>query len=149
MPAFAATALAVTCDSGLPRGQRVSQGEPGEEPVTADLAGQLRVICLALTEVTERPSHGAPTWFVRGKSAFVTLWPAGHHDHGFPHLWCAGPAGAQHELLPTGPSRFFRPTNAGHRGWIGVRFDRDLDWAGDGCDSGGPGPGEAHGRAQG
>ena len=38
---------------------------------TADLAERMRAICLALPEVTERPSHGAPTWFVRGKSAFV------------------------------------------------------------------------------
>ena len=43
-----------------------------------DLAGRLRGICLAFPEVTERPSHGAPTWFVRGKSSFVTLW-AGLH----------------------------------------------------------------------
>ena len=38
------------------------------------LAEHLRAICLALPEVTERPSHGAPTWFVQGKKAFVTLW---------------------------------------------------------------------------
>ena len=38
----------------------------------ADLAERMREICLALPELTERPSHGAPTWFVRGKSAFVT-----------------------------------------------------------------------------
>src|ERR1019366_7153103 len=38
-------------------------------PVTADLAGRVQTICLALPEVTERLSHGAPTWFVRGKSA--------------------------------------------------------------------------------
>jgi hypothetical protein len=42
--------------------------------MTAGLFGQVRTICLALPEVTERLSHGAPTWFVRGKSAFVTLW---------------------------------------------------------------------------
>ncbi len=41
--------------------------------MTADLAGQLRPICLALPEVTERLSHGAPTLFVRDKTAFVTL----------------------------------------------------------------------------
>jgi hypothetical protein len=38
-----------------------------------DLAGRLRAICMALPEVTERPSHGAPTWFVRDKKSFVTL----------------------------------------------------------------------------
>lgn len=34
---------------------------------SADLAARLREICLALPEVTERPSHGVPAWFVRGK----------------------------------------------------------------------------------
>jgi hypothetical protein len=42
--------------------------------MTADLAGRVRAMCPALPEVTERLSHGAPTWFVRGKSAFVTVW---------------------------------------------------------------------------
>ena len=54
----------------------------------SDLAERLRVICLALPEVTERPSHGAPT-----------------------------------------SDRFFRPPYVGGRGWIGVRLDRDVDWA--------------------
>ena len=97
--------------------------------MTADLAGQLRAICLALPEVTERPSHGTPTWFVRGKNAFVQLWADGHHDHDFAHLWCAGQPGAQAELAAADPDRFFRPPYVGHRGWIGVRLDGDLDWA--------------------
>jgi hypothetical protein len=29
---------------------------------------RVRTLCLALPEVTERPSHGSPTWFVRGKN---------------------------------------------------------------------------------
>jgi len=95
----------------------------------ADLAGQVRAICLALPEVTERLSHGTPTWFVRGKNAFVTLWPHGHHDDEFPHLCCAGPPGVQQELIASEPDRFFRPPYVGGRGWIGVRLDRDLDWA--------------------
>ena len=37
-----------------------------------DLLAHLRQICMGLPEVTERPSHGAPTWFVRGKKSFVT-----------------------------------------------------------------------------
>jgi hypothetical protein len=52
------------------------------------LVEQLRDICVALPEVTERPSHGTPAWFVRGKS-FVTLWHRGHHDHDFPHAYRA------------------------------------------------------------
>lgn len=97
--------------------------------MAADLAGRVRAICLALPEVTERMSHGAPTWFVGGRSAFVTLWADGHHDQDFPHLWCAGPEGVQQALVAAEPDRFFKPPYVGARGWIGLRLDRDLDWA--------------------
>jgi hypothetical protein len=89
---------------------------------------RVRAICLGLPEVTERLSHGAPTWFVRGKNAFVTFWVDGHHAEDFPHLWCAAPPGVQQELIESEPDRFFRPPYVGGRGWIGVRMDGDVDW---------------------
>ena len=82
---------------------------------------RVRGLCLALPGVTEKNSHGSPAFFA-GKQ-FVMLWPDGHHDHDFPHLWCAAPAGAQEELTGSVPERFFRPPYVGHRGWIGVRLD--------------------------
>lgn len=89
---------------------------------------RLREICLALPEVTERLSHGEPTWFVRGRTTFVTL---DDHHHGADHLafWCPAPPGAQADLVDTEPDRFFRPPYLGGRGWLGVRIDRDVDWA--------------------
>ena len=97
-------------------------------PDPADPHERLRAICTRLPEVTERLSHGAPTWLVRGKSSFVTFWPDGHHGNVFPHLWCAAPPGAQAELIATEPQRFFRPPYVGGRGWLGVRLDVELDW---------------------
>jgi hypothetical protein len=94
-----------------------------------DPLAEVRAACLALPEVTERLSHGAPTWFVRDKSAFVNFWVHGHHEHQFPHLWCAAPAGNQSELIASDPERFFRPPYVGHRGWIGVHMDGQVDWA--------------------
>jgi hypothetical protein len=92
------------------------------------LAVRLRAICAALPEVTERLSHGAPTWFVRGKTTFATLWTHGHHQDDFPHLVCAAPPGVQAELVEAEPDRFFRPPYVGGRGWIGLRLDVGLDW---------------------
>ena len=89
----------------------------------------IRRACTALPDVEERPSHGAPTFFVRGKKSFVTVWAGGHHDDDFPHLWCAAPPGVQEEMVEREPERFFRPPYVGHRGWLGVRLDRDLDEA--------------------
>lgn len=97
-------------------------------PRKIDPLERLRAICLGLPEVTERLSHGAPNWFVRGKSAFVTFWEHGHHQNHFPHLWCAAPPGAQEEMVMLEPERFFRPPYVGGRGWLGVRLDVALDW---------------------
>ncbi|HET7489703.1 MAG TPA: MmcQ/YjbR family DNA-binding protein [Acidimicrobiales bacterium] len=87
---------------------------------------RVRSICSALPGVEERQSRGSPAFFA-GRQ-FVMLWAGGHHDHHFPHLWCAAPPGAQAELVATEPDRFFRPPYVGHRGWIGVRLDGDVDW---------------------
>ena len=95
---------------------------------TRDPLTRLRAICGALPEVTERPSHGTPTFFVRDKAAFVYAWVEGHHDHTFPHLWCAAPPGAQESLVAAAPSRFFRPPYVGHRGWLGVLLNGGVDW---------------------
>ena len=93
------------------------------------MLAELRRICAARPGVTERLSHGAPTWFVRDRRTFVTLWEHGHHDNQFPHLWCAAPPGVQQELIAAEPDRFFRPPYVGHRGWLGVRLDGAVDWA--------------------
>jgi hypothetical protein len=91
-----------------------------------DALRAVRTACLALPEVEERLSHGAPTFFVRGKKSFVMVWLAGHHDNDFPHLWCAAPLGAQEALIGSEAERFFRPPYVGHRGWVGVRLDEEL-----------------------
>lgn len=85
---------------------------------------RLRALCLALPEVTEKISHGEPTWFVR--KSFV-MYADRHHDDRVA-FWCAAPPGAQEELVAAEPERFFRPPYVGGRGWLGVRLDRDPDW---------------------
>jgi hypothetical protein len=77
----------------------------GRDAGKSDPLSTVRSICLAFPEVTERLSHGAPTWFVRGKSTFVTFWTDGHHELDFPHLWLAAPPGAQAELMAAAPHR--------------------------------------------
>lgn len=88
---------------------------------------KVRELCGALPEVTERLSHGSPTFFIRDKKTFV-MYHDDHHGDGRLALWCAAPPGAQEELVDLEPERFFRPPYVGHRGWIGVRLDRDLSW---------------------
>ncbi|MET7399053.1 MmcQ/YjbR family DNA-binding protein [Dactylosporangium sp. NPDC005572] len=91
-----------------------------------DLVDRVREICLAFPGVTEKLSHGTPLWSAR--KGFVQIWPDGHHDNDFPHLWCAAPPGAQESLVERDPRRYFRPPYVGHRGWVGVRLDGEPDW---------------------
>jgi hypothetical protein len=93
----------------------------------ADATARLRVICAKLPEITERLSHGAVTFFVRGKRTVAYLTDD-HHGDGRLALICAAPPGVQEELVANEPDRFFRPPYVGHHGWIGLRLDVDPDW---------------------
>jgi hypothetical protein len=90
------------------------------------IAERLRRLCLALPETTERLSHGSPTWFIRDKKTFVSY--VGHHHGERLAFWCAAPPGAQEAMVAEEPERFFRPAYVGHRGWLGVYLDVELDW---------------------
>jgi hypothetical protein len=87
----------------------------------------LRRIALGLPETSERLSHGAPTFFIREKRAFVMV-VTDHHGDGRFAIWCAAPPGFQTMLVEADPERFFVPPYVGHRGWLGMRLDRELDW---------------------
>jgi hypothetical protein len=91
------------------------------------ILGRLRELCLALPETSERLSHGAPAFFVREKKAFLMVL-TNHHGDGRFAIWCAAPDGMQQTLVEVDPERFFVPPYVGHRGWLGMRLDRGLDW---------------------
>jgi hypothetical protein len=117
LPCRFATSRAYPCDD-------VGVVDPAEREQTL---GKIREICLGLPETSERLSHGAPTFFVRGKRAFLMVL-TDHHGDGRFAIWCAAPEGMQKMLVEADPDRFFVPPYVGHRGWLGVRLDRGLDW---------------------
>ncbi len=92
-----------------------------------DPVARLRALCLALPEVTEKVSHGEPTWFVRGKKVFVCF--ADHHHHDRLGFWCAALTEERDGLVGRDPERFFVPPYVGGRGWLGVYLDGPQpDW---------------------
>ena len=93
----------------------------------ARMLERIRQLCLALPETNERLSHGAPTFFVRDKRPFVMVL-TDHHGDGRFAIWCAAAPGMQQLLVDSDGERFFVPPYVGHRGWLGVRLDRGLDW---------------------
>ncbi|HYY74479.1 MAG TPA: MmcQ/YjbR family DNA-binding protein [Solirubrobacterales bacterium] len=88
---------------------------------------RIRELCLALPETSERPSHGSPAFFVRGRKCFV-MYLNNHHDDGRLAIWAAAPEGMQDMLVEAAPEHYFVPPYVGHRGWVGARLDRGLDW---------------------
>jgi hypothetical protein len=88
---------------------------------------RVRELCLSLPETSERLSHGQPSFFIRERKTFV-MYLDDHHGDGRLALWLAAPEGMQEALVESAPEHYFRPPYVGHRGWLGVRLDRALQW---------------------
>jgi hypothetical protein len=102
-------------------------GVSGDPEIHERALERVRAICTGLPEVSERLSHGSPTFFIREKKTLCNVHDHHHGDHGVA-MWCPAPAGVQEQLVDDEPDRFFRPPYVGHRGWVGVRLDVDPDW---------------------
>lgn len=87
---------------------------------------RVRAIALQLPGTTEKLSHGAPAFFVRGRMLFTV--DNNHHGSGHVAVWCNAPPGAQESLVAADPRHFFVPPYVGKAGWLGVRLDSGLSW---------------------
>lgn len=81
---------------------------------------RVRRICTALPEVTEKLSHGEPTFFVRKK--VFAMFANNHHNDGHLAVWLPVPPGMQTMLIEASPEKFFKPPYVGVRGWVGVEL---------------------------
>jgi hypothetical protein len=95
--------------------------------MNGEVLDRIRTICAGLPETSERLSHGHPAFFIREKRSFAMVLDD-HHGDGRFAIWCAAAPGTQELLVDADPEKFFRPPYVGHRGWIGVRLDRGIDW---------------------
>jgi hypothetical protein len=86
---------------------------------------RVRRICSELPEVSERLSHGEPTFFVKNK-VFV-MFANNHHDDGHIAVWLPVPSGFQTALIEADPETYFKPPYVGTRGWVGIELDRVSD----------------------
>ena len=84
---------------------------------------RLRALCLALPDAVEKTTWDVPTFRIRDK-----IFAMVHDTGGRAGVWCKAPPGAQGILIEAAPFRFFRPPYVGHRGWIGIWLDAELDW---------------------
>ena len=93
-----------------------------------DSEGQLqrvRRICQALPGVTEKISHGEPTFFV--KKRVFAMFSNNHHNDGHIAVWIPAEPGEQETLIASSPAIYYRPPYVGIKGWVGIELDRIGD----------------------
>ncbi|TAJ19260.1 MAG: MmcQ/YjbR family DNA-binding protein [Dehalococcoidia bacterium] len=98
-----------------------ARNRPTPKP-PADPFERVRALCLALPEVTERPSHSQPAFFVAGKM-FVTF-SVNLHGDGEEAIWIKAAPGVQEMLIAEAPEHFYRPPYVGHQGTVAARLNR-------------------------
>lgn len=88
---------------------------------------QLRALCLAFPEATEKEAWGDPTFRVKDK---IFAMQKGNYEGGRPSLWLKlGPDGQEH-LVRSEPELYFVPPYVGNKGWVGIWLDgRSVPWA--------------------
>jgi hypothetical protein len=88
---------------------------------------KIQTLCLTFPNVTERPSHGAPTFFA-GTKPFAKISDNHHHDGRYAVIVIAAP-GVQKMLVDSEPDHYYEPPYVRHLGWVGVRLDRKVKWS--------------------
>ena len=86
---------------------------------------RVRRICVAMPGMTEKLSHGEPTFFVRKK--VFAMFANNHHNDGHIAVWIPAPPGVQAMLIHNSPETYFRPPYVGVRGWVGIELERIND----------------------
>ena len=82
---------------------------------------RVRRICSAMPGVSEKLSHGEPTFFVRKK--VFAMFANNHHNDGHIAVWIPAPPGVQAMLIHNSPETYFRPPYVGVRGWVGIELE--------------------------
>ena len=90
---------------------------------------RVRRICGAMPSVTEKLSHGAPTFFVEKDKGVFTMFLDNHHQDGHLAVWLPAPPGLQSALIDDAPATYFKPPYVGSSGWIGIELDQIDDEA--------------------
>jgi|SRR5215831_8390052 len=92
-----------------------------EEGLGEEHLARVRNICTALPNVTEKLSHGEPTFFVNGR--VFTMFLDNHHNDGHTAVWLPVEPGLQAALIKSAPRIYFRPPYVGVKGWVGIELD--------------------------
>src|SRR6266852_6244144 len=70
---------------------------------------RVRRICATMPSVSEKLSHGAPTFFVSKDKGVFTMFADNHHEDGHLAVWLPATAGLQSALIADAPATYFKP----------------------------------------
>jgi uncharacterized protein YdhG (YjbR/CyaY superfamily) len=88
---------------------------------------RIRRICATMPSVSEKLSHGAPTFYVKKNKGVFTMFMDNHHKDGRLAVWMPAAAGLQSALIDEAPATYFKPPYVGPGGWIGIQLDQIRD----------------------
>jgi uncharacterized protein YdhG (YjbR/CyaY superfamily) len=88
---------------------------------------RVRRICATLPSVSEKLSHGTPTFFVEKDKGVFAMFADNHHEDGRLALWVPVREGLQPFLIEDAPATYFKPPYVGSSGWVGITLDQIRD----------------------
>lgn len=88
---------------------------------------RIRRFCATLPSVSEKVSHGTPTFFVEEDKGVFAMFADNHHQDGHLALWVPVAEGLQPLLIEEAPDTYYKPPYVGTSGWVGIELARILD----------------------
>ena len=88
---------------------------------------RVRRLCAALPGVSEKLSHGTPTFFVGNGKGVFAMFADNHHEDGHLAVWVPVREGLQPLLIEEEPATYFNPPYVGTSGWVGIELGQIRD----------------------
>ena len=88
---------------------------------------RVRDICAALPSVSEKLSHGTPTFFVEQDKGVFAMFVDNHYEDMRLAVWVPVKEGLQPLLIEDAPATYFKPPYVGSAGWVGILLDQIRD----------------------
>jgi uncharacterized protein YdhG (YjbR/CyaY superfamily) len=104
-------------------------GKKGRLRSRARQLERVRRICSSMPSVSEKLSHGAPTFFVEKDKGVFAMFVDNHHEDGHLAVWVPAAPGLQAALIDEAPEVYFKPPYVGPNGWIGIELEQIGDEA--------------------
>ncbi|HJU42140.1 MAG TPA: DUF1801 domain-containing protein [Vicinamibacterales bacterium] len=112
------------------RADQLTKRDRGKGARTTGRRAQLervRRFCAALPGISEKLSHGAPSFFVEKDKGVFAMFVDNHHDDGHLAVWLPVAEGLQSAMIEEEPATYFKPPYVGTSGWIGIELARIRD----------------------